>query len=65
MSIVKSTFASIKGFLAPFKALTILPAAAAGAGAAGKTAETAVDGAKAGVKSIQGIMATVKSFMSP
>jgi hypothetical protein len=62
---VKSTFASIKGFLAPFKALTILPAAAAGAGAAGKTAETAVDGAKAGVKSIQGIMATVKSFMSP
>jgi len=37
----------------------------AGAGAVGKTAETAVDGAKAGVKSIQGIMATVKSFMSP
>ena len=62
---VKSTFASIKGFLAPFKALTILPAAAAGAGAAGKTAETAVDGAKAGVNAIKGIMATVKSFMSP
>lgn len=62
---VKSTFASIKGFLAPFKSLTILPAAAAGAGAAGKTAETAVDGAKAGVNAIKGIMATVKSFMSP
>ena len=58
---VKTTIASISGYLKPFKALTIFPAVAA----AGKGAETAVDGAKAGVKSIQGIMATVKSFMSP
>ena len=58
---VKTAIASISGYLKPFKALTIFPAAAA----AGKTAETAVDGAKSGVKAIQGIMATVKSFMSP
>jgi hypothetical protein len=59
---VTKTISTIKSFFNPFTTLNLL---GAGAGAVGKTAETAVDGAKAGVKSIQGIMATVKSFMSP
>ena len=58
----KNSVAGIKSFFNPFTTLNLM---GAGAGAVGKTAETAVDGAKAGVKSIQGIMATVKSFMSP
>ncbi len=59
---VTKTISTIKSFFNPFTTLNLM---GAGAGAVGKTAETAVDGAKAGVKSIQGIMATVKSFMSP
>ncbi len=59
---VTKTISTIKAFFNPFTTLNLM---GAGAGAVGKTAETAVDGAKAGVKSIQGIMATVKSFMSP
>jgi len=59
---VTKTISAVKAFFNPFTTLSLL---GSGAGAVGKTAETAVDGAKAGVKSIQGIMATVKSFMSP
>jgi hypothetical protein len=59
---VTKTISTIKAFFNPFTTLKLM---GSGAGAVGKTAETAVDGAKAGVKSIQGIMATVKSFMSP
>ena len=59
---VTKTISTIKSFFNPFATLNLL---GGGAAAVGKTAETSVDAAKAGVGAIQGIFATVKSFMSP
>ena len=59
---VTKTISTVKSFFNPFATLNLL---GGGAAAVGKTAETSVDAAKAGVGAIQGIFATVKSFMSP
>ena len=59
---VTKTISTIKSFFNPFATLNLL---GGGAAAVGKTAETSVDAAKAGVNSIKGIFASVKSFMSP
>ena len=59
---VTKTISTVKSFFNPFATLNLL---GGGAAAVGKTAETSVDAAKAGVGAIQGIFAKVKSFMSP
>ena len=59
---VTKTISTVKSFFNQFATLNLL---GGGAAAVGKTAETSVDAAKAGVGAIQGIFATVKSFMSP